>query len=117
MVLNSKTNKVIEQKRRHKREKCHCSGSIYDRQNKSKIICATFDISVGGTRIVTDSVLAKKEYEVVIGKKKLLGTIVHVEERHSSMMEKQSYYYGIQFKKPISPAELKTIKSGCDGGF
>ena len=117
MVVNSSNNKVVEQKRRHKREKCHCNASLFDRQNKTKVICATFDISVGGTRIVTDSVLAKKEYEIVISKKKLLGTIVHREERHSTMMDKKSYYYGIQFKKPITPAELKVITGGCNGGF
>ena len=116
MTGQSKIREVI-QKRRYKREKCHCTGIIYDRENKTKSICATFDMSLGGTRIVTDSKLAKKEYEITIGKKKFLGSVVHLEERHSSMMDKKSYYYGIQFKKILNESDFQQFIKSCKGAF
>jgi len=116
-MTGTSKSKVVVQKRRHKREKCHCTGTIYDRANKTKGICATFDISLGGTRIVTDSQLAKKDYEITIGKQKFIGKVVHLEERHSSMMDKKSYYYGIQFKKMLSESDFQKFIKSCKSTF
>lgn len=94
--------KKFSEKRRYVRAKYHASGYIYDVANKAKIVCATFDISEGGLRLITDRVLNGSKYEVLLGKNKFSGKIIFKERRSSAMMDKSAYYYGFQFAKPIS---------------
>ncbi|MES0492155.1 MAG: PilZ domain-containing protein [Leptospirales bacterium] len=95
-------DKKFSEKRRYVRAKYHASGYIVDNSKKIKVVCATFDISEGGMRIITDRELNGAKYEIVLGKNKFSGNIKFKEKRSSAMMDKSAYYYGFQFAKPIS---------------
>ena len=104
------SDKKFSEKRQHTRTKYHATGYIYDVLKKTKVVCATFDLSEGGLRFITDRELNGAKYEIIIGKNKFSGKIIFKERRSSAMMDKSAYYYGFQFTKPISSnLKLKLI--------
>lgn len=93
---------VKKNSRRHKRVKFHMRTEIRGVDDKERVKCATFDLSEGGLRIITDSRLKSKKYEIVMGRKKFNAKVVHEERKESSLMGSVVYYYGMQFIKPIT---------------
>jgi len=93
-------------KRKFKRDIFTDSGVIIPKNNPNKIPFATVDISEGGLKILTDRKIESTMCEVYLERLKLTAQIVHEETRKSTIMEKQSFYYGLKFSKPI-PAAVK----------
>jgi hypothetical protein len=88
--------------RKHKREIVHLATVMVGIERKDKVKCATFDISEGGVKVLTDSELLSSNYEIKLGKMKIFGKVVYKEKRASQIMENPSFYYGFKFVKPIT---------------
>jgi len=101
----------VRDKRRYKRELFNYKIELVNPLTKMKIKCASFDLSEGGIRVVTDIELKDPKYIVIIDKFKLNAKLIYEEARKSTMMERTAYYHGLEFEKPIDSAtKVKLLK-------
>ncbi len=98
---------IQKNQRRYSRIKFHMRTEIRGAEEKDRVKCATFDLSEGGIRVISDHRLKSKKYEIHLGKHKFMARVVHLEKKESSLMSSEVFYYGMQFMKPIS-AETKS---------
>ncbi|MDH4200374.1 MAG: PilZ domain-containing protein [Spirochaetia bacterium] len=101
--LDSAKPEVKKDKRKYKRIIFNCPIELVSTKNREQIKGASYDLSDGGIRIVTNRELNDPEYLVVIGNKKIPAKLIYEEKRNSSMLNQTAYYHGLAFQKLINP--------------
>ncbi|MDH4262751.1 MAG: PilZ domain-containing protein [Spirochaetia bacterium] len=92
-----------DEKRKFRREIFNYKVELLSHNSKNKIKCASFDLSEGGIRVVTNVELKDQAYTVYIDNYKFNAHLVFEEARKSTMMDQYAYYHGLRFEKPITP--------------
>ena len=91
-----------KEQRRHRRDIFNWKTELRSLESKERVLCATYDLSEGGVRVVTNTELKSGKYTVYLGKYKVPAKIIYKEKRPASFTEGEIFYYGMQFIKPIS---------------
>jgi len=107
MAIAEKTG--VGEKRRHKRHNYQTRVEIESLTTKSRYKGASFDISTGGIRIVTNKELVGSEFIISLAGYKMKARLVHSETRESSMMDGVAYYYGFRFNQELTPETAKKL--------
>jgi c-di-GMP-binding flagellar brake protein YcgR len=102
-------NHQHKERRLHKRDIFNFKIEVTSEDKKSVFKCASFDLSEGGLRIVTNTKLKENFVIVHINKQRFTAKIVHMEQRRSSVMNDLAYYYGLKFSSPMKPDHKKEL--------
>lgn len=95
--------------RQYKRELFNWKTELRALDSKERVLCATYDLSEGGVRIVSNIELKSNKYTIYLGKYKVPARVVYKEKRPASFAEGDIFYYGMQFLKPISKEVKKKL--------
>jgi len=102
----NETHKTIsekkEERRRYKRSIFNYKVEVHSQNGKTRVKCASFDISEGGIKVVTNVELKENAYVICIDNFKFNAHLMYEEARKSTMMDQHAYYHGFRFDKPVS---------------
>lgn len=115
--MTGTTAEIKQERRKHRRHIFNYRVEIWTANGKNKIRCASYDLSEGGIRVVTNIELKDMDYLVILDGHKLGAKLIYEEKRLSTMMNQTAFYHGLRFTHPLSSTDkdrlLKASQKTC----